>query len=83
MPRLRQASMIVNTMALGAALPGFGFADEQPVLFVDGRWPEVVLDGVVVDLDATIFEIRGEHGPHRQRVVDGAAHGVARHVATP
>ncbi len=41
----------------GAALPGFGFADEQPVLFADGGWPDGSLDGVVVDLDAAVFEI--------------------------
>ena len=59
----------------GAALPGFSFADEQPVLFADGGWTDGVLHGVVVDLHATVFEIHCEHGPHRQRVVDGFAEG--------
>ena len=64
----------------GAAVPGFGFADEQPVLLADGRRPDGVLDGVVVDLDSAVFEIHAEHGPQRQRVVDGFAHGALRQV---
>ncbi len=61
----------------GAALACLSLADEQPVLLADRRWPDGVLDGVVVDLDATVFEIHGEHGPHGQRVVDRSAHGTA------
>ena len=41
-----------------------------------------VLDWVVVDLDSTVFEIDGEHGPHRQGVVDGSAHGALGQVTT-
>ena len=64
----------------GAALPGFGFADEQPVFLADGSWPDGVLHGVVVDLDSTVFEIDEQHGPHRQGVVDGSAHGALGQV---
>ena len=60
-----------------AALPGLRFADKQPVLLADGRWPDRVLDGVIVDLNASVFEIDGEHGPQGQRVVDGTAHRAA------
>ena len=55
----------------GAALSGFGFTDEQPVLFADGGGPDGILDGVVVDLDSSIFEIDGEHGPQGEGAVDG------------
>lgn len=56
------------------ALACFGLADEQPVLLADGGGTDGSLHGVVVDLDPAIFEIYREHGPQRQRVVDGAAH---------
>ena len=59
----------------GAALPGFGFADKQPVLFADGGGADGVLHGVVVDLNATVFEIDQQHGPHRQGLVAGFAEG--------
>ena len=64
----------------GAELSGFGFAYKQPVFLANGSWPDGILDGVVVDLDSAVFEIDGEHGPHRQGVVDGSAHGVLRQV---
>ena len=59
----------------GASLSGFSFADEQPVLFTDGSWPDGSLHRVVVDLDSAVFEIDDEHGPKRQGVVNGSAHG--------
>ncbi len=41
----------------GAALFGFGLADEQPVFLADGSWPDGVFDGVVVDLDSAVFDL--------------------------
>ena len=64
----------------GAELSGFGFAYKQPVFLANGSWPDGILDGVVVDLDSAVFEIHAEHGPQRQRVVDGFAHGALRQV---
>ena len=66
----------------GAALSGFGFADEQPVFLADGSWPDGVFDGVVVDLDSAVFKIDGEHGPQGEGVVDGFAEGALGQVAT-
>ena len=59
----------------GAALAGFGLADEQPVLLADGGGADGVLHGVVVDLDSAVFDINEQHGPHREGVIDGSAHG--------
>ncbi len=60
----------------GAALPGFGFADEQLGLLADGGVAGGDPHGVVVDLNATVFEIDQQHGSHREGVVDGCAHRV-------
>ena len=53
---------------MNVALSVFGFTDEQPVLLADGGGPDGILDGVVVDLDSSIFEIDGEHGPQGEGV---------------
>ena len=52
---------------------GFGAADEQPVLFADGTWPDVVLGVVVVDLDAAVFKKCLHGGPLAEGVVERLA----------
>jgi hypothetical protein len=55
-------------------------AEPKAIFLADGGGADGVLHGVVVDLDSTVFEIDGEHGPHRQGVVDGSAHGALGQV---
>jgi len=55
----------------GAAFAGFGLADEQPVLFAEGGWPDGVLHEVLIDLKVSIFEVNAKQRPQVERVVDG------------
>lgn len=70
-------------MVLRCPASGFGFADEQPVLLTDGDGRMAFSTGVVVDLDASVFEIHAEHAPQCQRVVDRSAHGASWQVIAP
>ena len=40
----------------GAAFPGLGLPDEQPVLLAEGGGADGVFDQVLVDLDASVIE---------------------------
>ena len=62
-------------------MAGFGFADEQPILFADGGGPDGVLDPVVVDLDAAVAHERFERWPLIERVGDRAAQRALWQVA--
>ena len=44
----------------GAAFSGFGFTDEQPILFAEGGGANGVFDQVLVDLDAAVVEVNAE-----------------------
>ena len=59
----------------GAALSGLRLADEQPVLFADGGGADGVLHGVVVDLNATVFEIDEQQGHADVRAGNGQVQG--------
>jgi hypothetical protein len=65
----------------GATFAGLGFADEQPVLFAEGGWPDGIFHKILIDLDAPIFEVNAKERPQVQRVVDGQAHSAAGQVA--
>ena len=39
----------------GAALAGFGLADEEPVLLADGRGADGVFHQIIVDLNPAVF----------------------------
>ena len=41
----------------GAGVPGFGTAEEEPVLFSDGCGTYGILDEVVVDLNLGVFGV--------------------------
>jgi hypothetical protein len=41
----------------GAALAGFGLADEQPVLFAQRRGPDGIFHEVLIDLHATVVKV--------------------------
>ncbi len=51
--------------------PGFGFADEQPVLFADGGGPYRIFDGVVIDADAAVLHEDLKLGIEVEGVGDG------------
>ena len=53
----------------GAAFPGLGFANEQPVFLSEGGGPDGIFDEVLVDLDASVVKINTEQRPKIQRVV--------------
>ena len=46
-----------------AALTGFGFADELPVLFSKGSWADRIFHEVLIDLDVAVIEVDAERGP--------------------
>ena len=50
------------------AVAGVRVAHEQPVLLTEGRGTNRVLDGVVVDLGATVLEVRGQRLPVTEQV---------------
>ena len=65
----------------GAALPGVGVSDEQPVFLADGRGPNGVFHKVVVDLDPPVGGVEGEFVPVLERVGHGLAEAAFRKVA--
>ena len=44
-------------------MAGSGFAEEEPVLLSEGGWPNGVFHEVVIDLNATVFEVEPEKRP--------------------
>jgi len=57
----------------GAALAGGFTSHEEPVFLSNGCGADAVLDPVVVDLKAAVFDVAVEPVPNGERVVDGAA----------
>jgi len=55
----------------GAAFPGLGLADEQPILFAEGGGANGILHQVLVDLDAPIVEVNAKERPQVECVLDG------------
>ena len=53
----------------GAALAGSGFADEEPVFLSDCRWPDGILDQIIIDLDAAVAQIDLQRAPLAQGVL--------------
>jgi hypothetical protein len=64
-----------------AALASVGMAEEQPVLLADGGRSNGIFHEVVVELEATIFEIDTQKRPIGKRVIDGLAKSAARQIA--
>jgi hypothetical protein len=61
----------------GATFPGFGVADEEPVLFAQGSGPDGILHEVLVDLDMAIVKVDAEQFPVAQGVIKSLAHAAA------
>src|SRR5262245_19677780 len=57
-------------------------AEEEPMLSSDGGRSNGVLHEVVVELEATIFEIDTQQRPIGERVIDGLSKGAARQITT-
>ena len=72
------AATLDNGVKDGAALAGVGIAEEQPVLLSEGGRSNGVFHEVVVELEATIFEIDTQKRPIGERVIDGLAKSAAR-----
>ena len=53
------------------ALANSRFADEEPVLFSNGGWPDGIFHEVVVDLDAAVPEVNFQGAPLAQGVING------------
>lgn len=51
----------------GAAFSGLGLAEEQPILFAQGRGPDGIFHEVIVDLDAAVFEVNAQLRPQVER----------------
>ena len=66
-------------------LPPSSTLHNQQVVIVlsEGSGADGILDQVLVDLDATVFEVNAEQSPKVQRVVQGQAHAAAGQVAPP
>jgi hypothetical protein len=56
------AATLDNGVEDGTALAGIGIAQEQPVLFSKGSWPNGVFDQVIVYLDSTDFTLEIDWG---------------------
>ena len=52
------------------ALASSRFADEEPVLFSDGSWPNRIFHKVVVDLDAAVPQVNFQGAPLAQGVIN-------------
>jgi len=58
----------------GSTVSGSGFADEEPVLFAQGRGANGVLDQIIVDLHPAVGQIHFQRLPLAQGIVQGDAH---------
>lgn len=59
----------------GAAFPGSGSSDKQPVLLSDGGGADAVLDAVIVEFHPAIFKPCSEARPLPEGIADGFPHG--------
>ena len=57
------AATFDNRVDHGAALPGLGVFEKQPVLLADSRRPNGIFHAIVVDFDPTIADIFDERLP--------------------
>src|SRR5262245_20970678 len=56
----------------GSALPARIRTAEQPILSAQGCRPDLVLGGIVADLEPAVIEVAGERSPPRAGVAHGA-----------
>ena len=61
-------------------MAGLSIAEEEPILFSNGSRSNGVFHEVVVELEATIFEIDTQQRPIGERVIDGLSKGAARQI---
>lgn len=64
----------------GAALAGFGVADEEPVFLAESGGANGVFHEVVVDLHAAIVHINFQGAPLAERVIQGLAQAALRQI---
>lgn len=62
----------------GGFRTGFGGADEEPVLFSDRRWPDSVLDLVVVDFNFAAVAVDLQGTPLSQGIGDSLSKQAGR-----
>lgn len=67
----------------GTGLAGVRAAEEEKVLFADGRGTDGVLDEVVVDLEPSMLEVKVECIPAFEGVVDRFAKVALRQLSGP